>query len=285
MSLTITPSGSVCGAVATGVDISQELSEDMVAELRGHWLMHKVLVFPGQKMSNTDLERFTQYFGDFGEDPFFGHIEGHEHICAIQRRADEKAPVFAEVFHSDWSFMDVPPAGTALYGITIPPTGGDTLFADQVAAYENLPDQLRERVEGLTAIHSAEIGYAPDGIYGDSEENRERSMVIIPNEKAREKREHPFVMTHRETGEKALFSSLAYIQGFVGMDKEEAAALLADLYSYQSKEEFVYKHKWEKDMLVMWDNRSVLHSATSGYDGYDRLLYRTTIADTHRETQ
>ena len=280
MSLNITPTGSSCGAVATGVDLSSDLSADLVAELRAHWLKHKVLVFPQQDLSNDDLERFSAYFGEPGDDPFFGHIEGHEHICAIQRLADEKAPVFAEVFHTDWSFMEVPPAGTALYGITIPPVGGDTLFANQVAAYQHLPDTLRDRVDGLTAIHSAELGYAPDGIYGDSEVNKDRSMKILPSEKAREKQEHPLVTTHRETGEKALFSSLAYIQGFVGMDREEAGALLVELYAHQSQEQFLYRHKWEKGMLVMWDNRSLLHSATGGYDGYDRLLHRTTIADT-----
>ena len=280
MSLKITPTGSSCGAVATGVDLSRDLSADLVAELRAHWLQHKVLVFPQQDLSNDDLERFSGYFGEPGDDPFFGHIEGHEHICAIQRLADEKAPVFAEVFHTDWSFMEVPPAGTALYGITIPPVGGDTLFANQVAAYQHLPDTLRDRVDGLTAIHSAELGYAPDGIYGDSEVNKDRSMKILPSEKAREKQEHPLVTTHRETGEKALFSSLAYIQGFVGMDREEAGALLVELYAHQSQEQFLYRHKWEKGMLVMWDNRSLLHSATGGYDGYDRLLHRTTIADT-----
>ena len=217
--------------------------------------------------------------GELGEDPFFGHIEGHEHVCAIQRNADERTPIFAEFFHSDWSFMDVPPAATALYGITIPPMGGDTLFSNQVAAYEALPDELREKADSLTAIHSAELGYAPDGIYGESDQEGGRSMVILPSEKAREKCEHPLVRTHRETGKKALFSSLAYIQGFVGMEKEQSDGLLMELYGHQAQEEFVYRHKWEKDMLVMWDNRSLLHAASGGYDGYDRLLHRTTIAD------
>ncbi|KZX54920.1 taurine dioxygenase [Halioglobus sp. HI00S01] len=279
MSITIEPSAAACGAFATGVNLAEEVSPEVVAELRRHWLEHKVLVFPQQDLSNDDLERVSAYFGELGDDPFFAHIDGHEHICAIQRNADETAPVFAEVFHSDWSFMPVPPAATALYGITIPPMGGDTLFADQVAAYEQMPDDLRVRTEGLIAIHSAELGYAPDGLYGDSEENSKRSMKIVTSEKAREKQEHPLVITHRETGKKALFSSLAYIQGFVGMDKTESDALLVDLYNHQSTEEFVYRHKWEKGMLVIWDNRSLLHSATGGYDGYDRLLHRTTIAD------
>ncbi len=280
MSFTVTPTGAACGAHVSGVDLTQDISADLAAELRAHWLEHKVLAFPDQTMSDHDLERFTLSFGAFGEDPFFGHIDGHEHIAAIQRKADEKAPIFAEFFHSDWSFLEIPPAGTCLFGITIPPTGGDTLFADQVKAYERLPDALRDKADSLTAIHSAELGYAPNGAYGDNEQENDRSMNIIPSEKARDKRAHPFVRTHHETGKKALFSSPAYIQGFAGLEKEESDALMIEFYGLQSAEDLVYTHKWEKNMLVIWDNRSLLHAATGGYDGYDRLLHRTTIADT-----
>ena len=176
--------------------------------------------------------------------------------------------------------MAVPPAGTALFGITIPQEGGDTLFADQVKAFEEMPDDLREKFENLTAIHSAALGYAPDGAYGEEDQKQGRSMVIKPSEKARETCEHPLVRTHHETGKKALFSSAAYIKGFDGYSTEEGNALLGELYMYQTQEQFIYRHKWEKDMLVMWDNRSLLHAATGGYDGYDRLLHRVTIADT-----
>ncbi|WOR16155.1 TauD/TfdA family dioxygenase [Hyphomonas sp. FCG-A18] len=280
MSFRVKETGAACGAVVTGLDLRQDLSLDLVAELRAHWVKYKLLIFPDQPLNDHDLERFTLYFGAFGEDPFFGHIDGHEHIAAIQRNADEKTPIFAEFFHSDWSFLDVPPAGTVLYGITIPPHGGNTLFADQVAAYERLPDHLRDKADALTAIHSAELGYAPTGAYGENDRDAGRSMKIIPSEKAREKREHPFVRTHRETGEKALYSSPAYIQGFAGLPKEESDALMAEFYGYQTDEALIYSHKWQKDMLVMWDNRSLLHAATGGYDGHDRLLHRTTIADT-----
>lgn len=280
MSLTIVPAEAACGASVTGVDLSQALSNDQVAELRAHWLEHKVLVFPQQTLSNTDLERVTRCFGEPGEDPFFGHIEGHEHIAAVARAADETTSIFAEVFHSDWSFMQTPPAGTVLYGITIPPVGGNTLFADQVLAYELLPDDVRAKADQLTATHSAEVGYAPDGAYGDSDQEGGRSMKILPSEKAREKYDHPLVRTHHETGKKALYSSAAYIQGFVELAKEESDAFLMELYAHQTREEVVYSHRWEKDMLVMWDNRSVLHAATGGYAGHDRLLHRTTIADT-----
>ena len=280
MGLNVEKTGAACGALVTGVDLTQDLSDDLIGEIRAHWLENKVLAFPDQPMDDTDLERFTQYFGAFGQDPFFGHIDGHENIAAIQRNADETTPIFAESFHSDWSFMEVPPAGTCLFGITIPPQGGNTLFADQVTAYERLPDALRDKADNLTAIHSAELGYAPNGAYGDDDQEGGRSMKIIPSERAREKREHPFVRTHHETGNKALFSSASYIQAFAGMEKEESDALMIEFYGHQSKEELIYSHKWSANMLVMWDNRSLLHAATGGYDGYDRLLHRTTIADT-----
>ena len=216
MTLAVTPSGAACGATITGVDLTQPLSDDLVAEIRAHWLEHKVVAFPNQPLAPEDLECFAQYFGEIGEDPFFGHIEGYPNICAIQRNADEKTTIFAEIFHTDWSFMAVPPAGTALFGITIPPEGGDTLFADQVKAFEEMPDDLREKFENLTAIHSAALGYAPDGAYGEEDQKQGRSMAIRPSEKARETCEHPLIRTHHETGKKALFSSAAYIKGFDG---------------------------------------------------------------------
>lgn len=280
MSLTITSTGSICGAVVSGIDLRQNLSSDLIAELRAHWVEHKLLIYPDQDLSDDDLERLTLDFGGFGEDPFFGHIDGHEHIAAIQRNADERTPIFAEVFHTDWSFLEVPPAGTMLYGITIPPMGGNTRFADQVAAYERLPDELREIADGLTAIHSAELGYSPKGVYGEEDQASGRSMKIIPSEKALEKQDHPFVRTHRETGRKALYSSPAYIQGFKDLPKPESDALMMQFYQHQTSEDLVYSHKWSPNMLVMWDNRSLLHAASGGYDGHDRLLHRTTIADT-----
>ena len=280
MSLTVEKSGASCGAHVTGVDLRQDISADLAAELRAIWLENKVIAFPDQTLSDDDLERITLAFGEFGEDPFFGHIDGHEHIAGIQRNADETTPIFAEAFHSDWSFLEVPPAGTCLFGITIPPHGGNTLFADQVTAYERLSDEMRDKADKMTAIHSAELGYAPTGAYGDADQDSGRSMKIIPSEKARDKREHPFVRTHHETGNKALFSSAAYIQGFTDMEKTESDALLIEFYGHQTDEAFIYSHKWEKHMLVMWDNRSLLHAATGGYDGHDRLLHRTTIADT-----
>ena len=272
----VTPSGQSCGAAVTGIDLSKPLDDEQVAEIRAAWLEHHVLSFPGQHLSDDDLERFTLYFGDFGQDPFFAPIEGREHIAAIRRDADETSPLFAENWHSDWSFQEHPPAGTCLLGITIPPVGGDTLFANQHAALDAMPPEMRARYEGLTAIHSAMLAYAPDGAYGEKDAGR--SMAIRPDETARETQLHSLVREHPETGRPGLFSCMGYIIGFEGMAQEDALPLLQELYVWQSRDEFVYRHKWEPDMLIIWDNRSVLHCATGGYEGHDRLLHRTTIA-------
>jgi len=280
--ISIEPSGQVCGAIVSGVDLTGPLDAATVAHLRSAWLEHHVLAFPDQPISDDDLERFTRYFGPFGDDPFIAPIEGREHVIAIRRRADETAPLFAENWHSDWSFQVRPPAGTCLFGITIPPVGGATLFADQHAALDAMPAGLRARLEGRLAVHSARGGYAPSGMYGAADQATDRSMSIRPDESAMATQLHPIVREHPETGRLGLFGCVGYIIGIDGMDDDEARELLMEMYAWQTRDEFVYTHRWEPDMLVMWDNRSVLHRATGGYDGHDRLLHRTTIGAAER---
>jgi taurine dioxygenase len=268
--------GQACGAVVSGVDLSQPLSPELAAEIRGHWLKHHVLVFRDQILSDDDLERYTLAFGGFGDDPYIAPIPGRKHVIAVQRRADETSPLFAENWHSDWSFQARPPAGTCLYGLTIPPQGGDTLFADQHKALRHMDPELRRRLEGLVAIHSAKRAYAPSGSYGDKDVAG-RSMDIRPSADAEATQRHLLIQPHPETGEPALFSTFGYIIGIEGMSDEEAHPLLIQLYHWQGQEAFQYRHRWRKGDLLMWDNRSVLHAATGGYDGHDRLLHRTTI--------
>lgn len=275
MTLEIAPSGQACGATVTGVDLARPLSDDIVAEIRAAWLEHHVLSFPDQKLTDDDLERFTLYFGPFGEDPFIAPIPGREHIIAVQRDAGETAPLFAENWHTDWSFQEHPPAGTCLYGITIPPEGGDTLFADQHAALDAMPDDLRARLDGKMAIHSAKNAYAPEGMYGEKDAGR--SMDIRPSEDAKATQLHPIIRDHPETGRAGIYGTVGYIASIEGMAEQDALPLLMDLYAWQTQDRFVYRHKWQPEMLLMWDNRSVLHKATGGYEGHDRLLHRTTI--------
>ena len=277
MGIEVRPSGEACGATVTGVDLREPLDDGRIAVIRAVWLEHHVLAFPGQSLTDDDLERFTLYFGPFGDDPFIAPIDGRQHVIAIQRDADETSPLFAENWHTDWSFQETPPAGTCLYGITIPPHGGDTQYVNQHAALDAMPVDLRARLEGKLAVHSARGGYAPSGVYGTADREAGRSMDIRPSDAAEATQLHPIIREHPETGRLGLFGCIGYVIGIDGMDDDEGRALIGEWYGWQTREEFWYRHRWEPDMLVMWDNRSVLHRATGGYDGHDRLLHRTTI--------
>ncbi len=276
MTLRVEPSGQACGARVTGIDLSQPLDCAVVAEIRAAWLAHHVLAFPGQYIDDQQLERFTLQFGSFGEDPFFAPIAGHSHIAAIRREADEQSPLFAENWHTDWSFQARPPSGTCLNAVEIPPVGGDTLFANQHFAWEALAPSRQSELADLIAVHSARLAYAPDGSYGTKDKGR--SMDIRPSEAALATQTHPLVAAHPETGRRGFYSTLGYIVGIEGMADSAAIALLFELQAWQGDDRFVYRHRWEPGMLVMWDNRSLLHKATGGYEGHRRELHRTTIA-------
>ena len=270
-------SGQACGATVTNIDLAKPITAEQVKQIRDAWLEHHVLAFPDQAMSDDDLERFSLEFGPFGDDPFIAPIEGRKHIIAVQRTAGETSPIFAEAWHTDWSFQATPPAGTCLYGITIPPYGGDTLFVDQHKALQAMPHDLRARLEGVLAIHSARQGYSPEGAYGKADAGR--SMSIISSDDANALQLHPILREHPETGELGVFGCAGYVLGFDGLETGASDQLLMDLYQWQTQERFQYRHKWQPNMLLMWDNRSVMHMATGGYEGHDRYLHRTTIAE------
>lgn len=222
MTLKIQPSDEACGATVTGIDLSQALDAATIAKLRGFSLEHHVLVFPGQSLSDDDLERITLCFGTFSADPFIAPVPGREHVIAVERKAEETGPIFAEAWHSDWSFMASP----------------------------------------------------PDGFYGKDEAGR--SMTIHASKSAEAVHRHSLVRPHPETGRPALFGCAGYIVDLEGCERPGSEEL-QELLEWQTQERFVYRHRWEEGMLVMWDNRSVLHKATGGYEGHRRLLHRTTI--------
>ncbi|MBI1262217.1 MAG: TauD/TfdA family dioxygenase [Rhizobiales bacterium] len=274
MTLKIQPSGQACGATVTGIDLSQTQDAATIATLRGWWLQHHVLAFPDQTLSDDDLERVTRCFGQFSVDPFIAPIPGREHVIAVERKADETGPIFAEAWHSDWSFLATPPDGTLLYSITIPKTGGDTLFANQQLAWSGLLADRQAHYRDVIAVHSARRAYSPEGFYGKDDAGR--SMTIRPSVSAEAVQHHRLVRPHPETGRPALFGCAGYIVDLEGCARP-ASEELEELLNWQTQDRFVYRHRWEEGTLVMWDNRSVLHKATGGYDGHARLLHRTTI--------
>ena len=276
MALEVTPSGQACGASVRGVDLSKPLSKEMLAELKEIWLEHHVLAFPDQDLTDDQLEAFGAQWGELGEDPFFNPLPGRKYTAAIKREADDTNAIFAEHWHSDWSFMETPPQATVLYSLDIPPVGGDTHFCNQHLAFEGMSQDMHEKFDGLTAIHSPELGYSPDGVYGTKEGMG--SMDVKPSEDAKTMvYKHPIAPPHPDTGRRGLLSGISYICGFEGMTKEEAYPLIFELNDLQNREEFLYKHKWEERMLVIWDNRSVAHKATGGFEGHRRELHRVTV--------
>jgi taurine dioxygenase len=274
----ITPTGQACGARVAGIDLSQPLDRDTISSIRSAWLEHHVLAFPEQKLSDDDLVRVTNYFGNVGEDPYFVPISKKTPVVALTRRADEQAPVFAENWHTDWSFKQHPPIGTCLYSLVVPPVGGNTGFANQQLAMAQMPDDLRQRLENKIALHSAAAAYGPDGTYGEKDQGNDRSMKILFSEQANKSEPHPIIAKHPESGAETIFGTVGYIHTILGLEPEDSRQLIMDLYAWQTKEEFQYTHVWEPNMLVMWDNRSVLHKANGGYDGHARELHRLTIA-------
>jgi taurine dioxygenase len=277
MTIEVTVPDAPSGALIRGVDLSRALTPSQIDEVRRIWLQYQVVAFPDQPLQIEDIERFSSYMGPDGEDPYIASIPGHPRVVQVKREPDEKTPIFAETWHSDWSFLKYPPAGTVLYGNIIPTTGGDTLFANQYAAWESLPAELKQLVRDKQGVHSARRGYAKDGMYG--ERDKGRSMAIRYGDSAMKTQLHPVARPHPETGRLALYVSPGYTIGIDGMPDVEAQQILLQLFAHQAKPEFVYRHKWSPQMLIMWDNRCLIHAATGGYEGQRRLLHRITVAD------
>jgi taurine dioxygenase len=277
MTLHVEPSDAACGALIRGVDLSRPNSPAEIDAIRKAWLQYQVVGICGQSLEIPDMERFAAALGPDGDDPFIASIPGHPRVVEVRREANETTLVFAEAWHSDWSFLESSPAGTLLYGKVIPPVGGDTLFANQYAAYDALSSAMKSRIANLQGVHSARRSYSPGGVYGERDQGR--SMAIRYSERAMATQRHPLVRRHPETGRAALFVNLGYTIGIDGMREAEAAALLTELFTHQTKPEFVYRHRWSPGLLTLWDNRCLLHTATGGYQGHQRLLWRITIGE------
>jgi len=267
------------GAFIRDMDLTQPLDSATLNALRQTWLQHQLLVFPDQPMSITDLERFAHGMGPYGEDPYFEAMPGHPHVAQVRREANETTRIFAEAWHSDWSFMPSPPAATVLLGSIIPPHGGNTLFANQYAAWDALPDDVKTRLRDAMGIHSARRGYSKDGAYGEKDREAGRSMAIKYDDSALKTQLQPVARVHPETGRIALYVSPGYTLGLEAWPQKESDDMMMYLFQHQARPEFVYSHRWSTDMLLLWDNRCLIHAATGGYEGHRRLLHRITIAE------
>jgi taurine dioxygenase len=273
--LRIAPNPGGFGAEVSGLDLSRPLPAETLAAVKAAFLAHGVLWFPDQPLDHDQLEAFTLQFGPFGWDPYVAPLADRPHILEVRREPDEKASPFGGGWHSDWSFQETPPAATILHAKVVPPEGGDTLYADGVAALEALSPAFRRMISPLKAVHSAARPYGPSGYFA-TEEGR-KGMTILPSAEAEKRFIHPLVRT-LDDGRQALFVNPVYTLAIEDFAEAESAALLGFLFKHMTEERFVYRHRWAADMLTMWDNRRALHHATGGYDGHLRLMHRTTVA-------
>lgn len=274
--LTVTPEAHAFGARVDGVDLRKQLSADTIRELRDLWLTYQILYFPNQPLNHQQLECFTAYFGAHGDDPYVQPVAGHPNVLEIRREPEEQVSPFGASWHSDWSFQAEPPSATILHSKVVPPLGGETHYADGFRAYQALDPGYAAELEQLTAVHSARRPYSHEGFVRSGGE--QRSMTILPSDQAWAIQEHPIIRTHPESGRKALWVNPVYTIGIKAMPDREAEVLLAELFAHALQPEFIYAHKWAENMLTMWDNRSVQHCAQGGYDGYLRVMHRTTVA-------
>tara|TARA_B100001121_G_scaffold266720_1_gene249524 strand:+ start:18 stop:851 length:834 start_codon:yes stop_codon:yes gene_type:complete len=263
-----------------GVEVTDfslaDLTRENISFLRSKWVEYGLIVFPKLPLSHDEFKDFALSFGDFGDDPFISSLQDYPNIAEIKRSANEKATPFGGTWHSDWSFMKKPPSATLLHSKIIPPVGGNTLFANTEKSFAALPEEMKNKLRKLKVIHSAKIPYADDGFY--ALEKEERSMKILPSKEAKATFSHPMVKIHPETNKECLFINPVYTINVEGFSDDESQQLLWELYEHMIQDQFVYEHVWNEDMLIMWDNRTVMHQATGGYDGYDRLLHRITLA-------
>lgn len=264
------------GAEVTDVDLSQPLSVPDLQTIEDAFAQHSVLCFRGQTLTVDEFEAFALQFGTFGETPYITPMDDHPNVLRLLRSADESGPLFGSGWHSDWSFQDEPPSATLLFGVDIPPAGGDTAFTNQALAYETLSPVMQEMLLGLNGVHSARRSYGPRGTFGQQDSSR--SMEIRGDESALRTVCHPLVRTHPITGRRALFVNEVYTVGIDGMSEEESQALLTLLFEHSRRIDLTCRVRWQVGTLTMWDNRVTQHYAIDDYAGYRREMWRITLA-------
>ncbi|MGY6501456.1 MAG: TauD/TfdA dioxygenase family protein [Acidimicrobiales bacterium] len=269
--LDVAPLTGTVGAVVSGVNLATELDDGTVAAIRQALLDHHVVFFRGQDLSPERQIAFGRRFGELDTHPFVEGMDSHPEVIEIITEPDD--PVnFGGGWHTDVTFLEEPDLGSILYAVEVPPFGGDTIFADQHAAYDALSDPVRSFLGGLVARHSAGGQYAPGGY-----STLARSMRTKNADRADTIVEHPVVRTHPESGRKALYVNPAFTVGIKGLRPAESAALLAFLFEHTTKEAFTCRFRWEPGSVAMWDNRSVQHYALHDYRGQRRRMRRITI--------
>ncbi|HEX6318627.1 MAG TPA: TauD/TfdA family dioxygenase [Burkholderiales bacterium] len=271
--LSIRRLGVFLGAEVTGIDLAGPLAPPVVEALKQAHAEHGVLVFPNQAIGAEDLKRFGRCFGELSVHPFStSAADSPELIVYDNKEGNPPAPT--DIWHTDETFREVPPMGTALCSKVVPDVGGDTAFASMTAVYEGLSDRWQRFLSGLEAVHDFKPfrGLFPSDRAGIEKLRRYEDLYPPVT--------HPVVTLHPVTGRKVLFVNPQFTLYIKGMAEDESRMVLDMLYRKTLVHEYHYRHRWQPDMLVFWDNRSVQHSALHDYYPKRRLMERVTIKGT-----
>lgn len=262
--------GSFFCAEITGVDLSQKLDDSYIQAISNALATHEVLVFPDQKLSSEDLLRVGRYFGELTVHPLAENSEEVPELIVFDYK-EGNPPVLTDRWHSDETYRECPPMGTMLYSKIVPEIGGDTCFTSMTTAYNALSDRMQQFTSGMEAVHDfSSFNY----LFPETEEGKRqlrRCQDMYPPVS------HPVVRIHPITGKKVLFVNPHYTRYIKGMDPRESQVLLDTLFRATSVLEHQYRHRWEPNMVVFWDNRSVQHAAVHDYYPQRRLMERVTI--------
>ncbi|WP_055590362.1 TauD/TfdA dioxygenase family protein [Streptacidiphilus griseoplanus] len=264
--LEISPMTPHIGAEIGGVDLSQPIGEELAGELRQALLEWKVVFFRDQHTFDEESHMaLAAVWGEPEPNPFFP--KGDK--AGVSRLAKDATAIGTEnIWHSDHSFMAAPAMGSVLRAIEVPPAGGDTMWADMGAAYDNLSDELKQRIEGLTAVH--------DWVYSwgrrMSDDQIAALRLSLPPV------EHPVVVRHPRTGRRTLYVNEPFTARIVGLPDEESRELLAELGLQARVPEFQVRFRWQPDSVAIWDNIAVQHYAINDYYPQRRVMERIAVA-------
>jgi taurine dioxygenase len=238
---------------------------------------HQVLFFRDQHLSLDRLKALTRAFGPPMRLPYVEPLQGEPDIIRVLKEADEKGGVFGGDWHTDFSFLERPPAGSLLSAEVVPPYGGDTVWLSQTLVWETLPEPLQQLLEGRDAIHVGKpygVKWAPPA--------KERAGASIKmtrgDPEADTERAHPAVLKNPLTGRAALFLNPLYVSRLDGLSEAESRPILDQIQRHATRPEFCCRFRWSPGALAVWDNLFTQHYAVNDYQGHRRLMYRTTFA-------
>ena len=242
---------------------------DAVSEIRRALLQYGVVFFRGQNITPAEHIAFAKRFGDLVEYPMVDGLAEHPEIVPVVKLEGE-TDNFGGIWHSDTTYLAVPPLGAILVARELPAKGGDTLFANMALAYDELSEAMKEMLDGLTAINSS----AKETV-AKSRQDRQKGMDAVPEPLVAE---HPVVRTHPETGRKVLYVNIGHTVGIRGMAAAESGPLLDFLYAHQRRHEYSCRFTWAPGSIAFWDNRSTQHYPVNDYHGFKRVMHRVTLA-------